>query len=103
RGGRRSRTGALRALGDRVQRTFFRRHSGTVREVLFEDHAGEGVMLGFTDNYLRVEMPYVPDLVGQLVPVLLERMNGEGRYMAQRPMHGTEDLVPGSLDVPVAL
>jgi hypothetical protein len=35
-------------------------------------------MLGFTDNYLRVSLPYDPALVNTIVPVTLERIDGEG-------------------------
>jgi hypothetical protein len=35
-------------------------------------------MEGYTDNYIRVELPYDPALVNTVVPVTLERFTGEG-------------------------
>ena len=47
----------LIALSERKHRAFCQRFVGTVRPVLWE-HAREGQpMQGFTDNYVRVEMP----------------------------------------------
>jgi hypothetical protein len=33
---------------------------------------------GYTDNYLRVSLPYDPDLVNTIVPVVLEKINVDG-------------------------
>ena len=35
-------------------------------------------MEGYTDNYIRVTMPFDPDLVNKIVPVELEKINGDG-------------------------
>jgi threonylcarbamoyladenosine tRNA methylthiotransferase MtaB len=84
---RRERTKQLRVLGAKLHRAFQERHLGTVRPVLFE--AGEraeagtplhadALMEGYTDNYIRVSMPYAPELVGRINPVMLGRINGDG-------------------------
>jgi hypothetical protein len=36
---------------------------------------------GYTDNYLRVSLPYDPDLVNTIVPVALEKINGDGHMI----------------------
>ena len=52
-----ARSQRLIALSERKHRAFCQRFVGTVRAVLWE-HAREGQpMQGFTDNYVRVEMP----------------------------------------------
>ena len=52
-----ARSQRLIALSERKHRAFCQRFVGTVRPVLWE-HAREGQpMQGFTDNYVRVEMP----------------------------------------------
>lgn len=52
-----ARSQRLIALSERKHRAFCQRFLGTVRPVLWE-HAREGQpMQGFTDNYVRVEMP----------------------------------------------
>ena len=54
---RHARSQRLIALSERKHRAFCQRFVGTVRPVLWE-HAREGQpMQGFTDNYVRVEMP----------------------------------------------
>ena len=52
-----ARSQRLIALSERKHRAFCQRFVGTVRPILWE-HAREGQpMQGFTDNYVRVEMP----------------------------------------------
>ena len=80
---RRKRTKQLRILSSKMQRAFYERHMGTIREVLFEigeDGAmrGDPMMEGYSDNYIRVVMPYDAALVNSIVPVALNKINGEG-------------------------
>ncbi len=75
---RRERTKQLRILSSKLQRAFYQRHIGTARPVLFEAEENEGLMLGFTDNYVRVALPYDAALVNTIAPVLLDRIDGEG-------------------------
>ncbi|MBK7384804.1 MAG: hypothetical protein IPI81_15950 [Flavobacteriales bacterium] len=35
-------------------------------------------MHGYTDNYIRVALPYSADLVNRIVPIELGRINGDG-------------------------
>lgn len=75
---RRIRTRQLRALSNKLHRAFLERHLGTVRPVLFEAEEVDGHMLGFTDNYIRVALPHDPARVNTVVPVRLDRIDGEG-------------------------
>lgn len=57
---------------------FSRPFESTVRPVLIE-HVNHGKSGGFTDNYLRVELPAPrPDLANKVVNVLLEKLSPEG-------------------------
>lgn len=59
------------------QRTFSEPFIGTVRPVLIE-HVSHGKTGGFTDNYLRVELPEPrPDLANCVVPVKLTTLSPE--------------------------
>lgn len=78
---RRERTKQLRILSSKLQRAHYERHLGTERDVLFEAEEVDGNMLGYTDNYLRVTAPYDPALVNQIVPVHLDRINGDGHVV----------------------
>ena len=48
------------ALSDRKQADYIRRYLGTTRPVLLEHGRGKGMMHGFTDNYIRVNV--APDM-----------------------------------------
>jgi threonylcarbamoyladenosine tRNA methylthiotransferase MtaB len=80
---RRERTTKLRILSNKLQRAFYERHQGSTRPVLFEkgdaDHP-VGTLEGYTDNYLRVSVPYAEELVDRVVPVVLERITGDGQF-----------------------
>lgn len=70
-----------RVLALSTQKTydFYSRFIGTTRPVLLE-HASprKPVMNGFTDNYIRVEVPNTPELDNQIVNVQLGDFNKEG-------------------------
>ncbi|HPF90571.1 MAG TPA: MiaB/RimO family radical SAM methylthiotransferase, partial [Flavobacteriales bacterium] len=82
---RRERTKQLRILSNKLQRAFYQQHLGTSRHVLFEAEECEGCMLGFTDNYLRVTLPYDPAYVNRIVPVQLTRIDGDGHILGEHP------------------
>ncbi len=87
---RRERTKQLRILGSKLQRAFYERHIGTTRPVLLEAEETEGHMLGFTDNYVRVTLPYDHTLVNTIVLVTLGRINGDGHMTGSiDPMNGS--------------
>lgn len=67
------------ALSARKTRDFYSRFIGTQRPVLLE-HASsrKTVMNGFTDNYIRVEVPNTPSLDNQIVMVRMDGFNKEG-------------------------
>jgi threonylcarbamoyladenosine tRNA methylthiotransferase MtaB len=75
---RKERVQRLIDLSERKHRMFYEQHLGQVREVLFEHENHNGHIEGWTDNYIRVSLPWHDDLVNQVVPVLLESINSEG-------------------------
>ena len=85
---RRERTQQLRVLSSKLQRAFYQRHQHSTRAVLFEAEEQEGRMFGFTDNYLRVEMPFDPTWVNTVRAVHLGRINGDGHF------EGSPALIP---------
>ena len=50
-------------------------HENETRPVLFEDSETDGSICGFTDNYIRVELPYDRTLANRIVPVKLGTIN----------------------------
>ena len=65
------RVARLGQLSARLHAEFCARFTGQVRPVLFESTVKGGRMAGFTDNYIRVEVPYERELVNTIVPVEL--------------------------------
>ena len=65
----------LLELSDAKWEAFYRRYIGTEAEVLLEKSRTEGVMHGFTANYIRVELPVEENLDNQIVRVRLGDFN----------------------------
>ena len=67
------------ALSAQKTHDFYTRFIGTTRPVLLE-HASprKSFMNGFTDNYIRVELPNMPDKDNQVMQVKLGSFNKEG-------------------------
>jgi threonylcarbamoyladenosine tRNA methylthiotransferase MtaB len=66
---RRKRNEILRNLSERKKRAFYAKHAGERRPVLFEHSKKEGLMAGFTDNYVKIEMPENKDWINQIKEV----------------------------------
>lgn len=69
------RVDVLLEISDKKLRRFYASHEGQIRPVLFEDDETNGIMGGFTDNYIRVEIPYEPALANRIVPTRIGAMN----------------------------
>ncbi|MBK8720903.1 MAG: tRNA (N(6)-L-threonylcarbamoyladenosine(37)-C(2))-methylthiotransferase MtaB [Saprospiraceae bacterium] len=80
---RRNRNEQLRILSEKKKRFFYEQFSNTQREVLFESEAKEGVMSGFTDNYIKIETPLEAYLLNTIGPVTLSEVDAEGVMSAQ--------------------
>lgn len=77
---RKARTRQLIQLSDKKLHAFYEKHVGEVRSVLFENESHQDVLHGFTDNYLRVETPFDPELVNQVRSVRLSEINNVGNF-----------------------
>lgn len=73
------RTQRLIALSEKKRKDFYRRYCGTPRKVLFEHTMHNGKIHGFTDNYIRVEVPgeNAENLDNRLVNVVLGDFNAD--------------------------
>lgn len=65
-------------ISERKLHDFYTRFQGTTRSVLFEQPRKGAPMHGFTDNYIRVEMPYRKEWVNTCRPVRLGDFNEAG-------------------------
>jgi threonylcarbamoyladenosine tRNA methylthiotransferase MtaB len=75
---RHERTAKLRILSEKKRRYFYEQHLGSVHKVLFEQDAEEGLLHGFTANYIKVSVKFDPLLVRELKEVKLNSINEKG-------------------------
>ena len=64
---RHERNKTLRNLSYMKQQYFTQQHAGQTRKVLFEGHVKNGMMEGYTDNYIRITAPYKEEWANQIV------------------------------------
>lgn len=69
---RSERSSMLHALSDKKRRFFYEQQIGKQFEVLFEKDIENGLMHGFTENYVRVAVPFDPLLINELQTVTLD-------------------------------
>lgn len=72
----------LEELSARLHRTFSERYLGTEREVLFESTNHNGIMCGYTDNYIRVSAPYDASVINTICSVRLDAIDANGDVAA---------------------
>jgi threonylcarbamoyladenosine tRNA methylthiotransferase MtaB len=75
---RRERSKMLHILSDKKKRGFYEQNIGTERTVLFEHEENEGVMYGFTENYVKVKYPYAADMANSFQKVKLTEIDRDG-------------------------
>lgn len=75
---RKKRTHKLRRLSAKKRYNFDTRFGGQVRPVLFESENKNGFIQGWTDNYVRVAVPFTPALENRIVPAKLGKKAKEG-------------------------
>ncbi|MDX9883257.1 MAG: tRNA (N(6)-L-threonylcarbamoyladenosine(37)-C(2))-methylthiotransferase MtaB [Prolixibacteraceae bacterium] len=75
---RKQRVQKLINLSEKKLRHFYEAHLGTEQIVLFEDMKDKGSSSGFTENYIRVETAYSPELANQVRKVRLEEILPNG-------------------------
>lgn len=72
-----ARSQQLLDLSDQKWRAFYEAHIGQEAEVLFEHTQKEGMMHGFTENYIKVEHPFVEAWVNETRRVRLGGWNAD--------------------------
>ena len=72
---RNARSRMLRSLSAKKKRKFYEDNLKRQANVLFEDDVEEGMMHGFTENYIRVTAKYDPLLINSVKKVILTNIN----------------------------
>lgn len=75
---RNERSKMLRSLSEKKRRKFYQENLGGQFKVLFEEDVEEGMMHGFTENYIRVGAKYDPLLINETKLVELREVNERG-------------------------
>lgn len=75
---RSARSKMLHILSDKKRRKFYEDNIGRQANVLFEHDVEDGMMHGFTENYVRISAKYDPVLINEIVPVQLVSINEKG-------------------------
>lgn len=70
-----ARSKKLLDLSERKLHVFYNAHMEKQAVVLFEHTRKKGMMYGFTENYIKVEMPYDKSLVNETLHILLGAWN----------------------------
>jgi threonylcarbamoyladenosine tRNA methylthiotransferase MtaB len=93
---RRKRNRMLQILSEKKLRNFYLQHMGTLRPALLETKNKEGYLHGFTDNYIRVRVPYQKELQGSIINAGLREIELDGTVYA-------EILTPENIELNISL
>ena len=61
----------LEELSAQLHEEFIAANKGVAEKVLFESTDRQGMMEGYTGNYIRISKPYDPELIGKIVDVII--------------------------------
>ena len=64
---RHERNKTLRNLSFQKMQYFTNQHIGEIRKTLFESESANGMMEGYTDNYIKITVPYQKEFQNQIV------------------------------------
>ncbi len=80
---RENRSRKLISLSERKHLEFSKQNMKRSDEILFEHNRSEGMITGFTGNYLRAEYPWKASLAGTIKTVRLTGISGTGRMTVE--------------------
>ncbi|WP_413533275.1 tRNA (N(6)-L-threonylcarbamoyladenosine(37)-C(2))-methylthiotransferase MtaB [Empedobacter brevis] len=75
---RKRRNKMLRILSEKKRQAFYQSQLNSTQKVLWEHDNKDGKMFGFTENYVKVQTDYNPELVNKTQIVDLTRINHNG-------------------------
>ena len=75
---KKERSKKLRILSKKLERQFYQKHLKQTRNVLFEQENKEGMLYGFTDNYIKVKTKYNNKICKTTQKVFLNQIDKDG-------------------------
>jgi threonylcarbamoyladenosine tRNA methylthiotransferase MtaB len=68
-------------LADAKRTKFYQKNIGKQSHVIFEHTEKDNLMYGFSDNYIKVEMPFDKNLIGKYVPIEFVKIGKSGNMV----------------------
>ena len=68
------RSKALHQLSDQKHHSFYKKNLGSEQKILIEAKNSNGKMYGFTENYLKVEIDYKPEMINKIKSINLDKL-----------------------------
>ena len=81
-GERRRRNKMLRILSEKKKRAFYQTFLNTERNVLIEKSKVDGKLSGYTDNYIRIDLPFDESILNTVQKLKLENIQENGLMLA---------------------
>ena len=78
-----NRSEQLHQLSDIKHKTFYKRFINTEHKVLFEGAKHNNSMFGFTENYIKVEVPYDIELINKIKDLKIKGINTTGNVSGE--------------------
>lgn len=79
---RHRRNAVLHEISEAKRLAFYKAHEGAEAKVLVESTVRDGFHVGFTENYIRVEVPASADEVNTVIPVRLGTLSPDGQTLS---------------------
>jgi threonylcarbamoyladenosine tRNA methylthiotransferase MtaB len=81
---RAERSKKLRILSDKLQRSHYQKYLGTTQTALMEQENKNGFLFGFTDNYIKVKIPYSKELMQKKIKIKLLSFDENGQIISEK-------------------
>jgi threonylcarbamoyladenosine tRNA methylthiotransferase MtaB len=75
---RKNRSQILRNLSSKKKNKFYIENLKTSRPTLIESRNKKETLNGYTDNYIKVEIPYKENLKNKIIEINMEALNNNG-------------------------
>lgn len=82
----------LQILSQKKKMAFYKSQLGKVKTVLFEQDNHEGFLHGFTENYVKVSIPFDEKLRNTMQPLKLLAINSDGTVKGELNLYQTDNL-----------
>ena len=90
---RNQRSKMLRSLSEKKRRSFYNSQINKRRSILFESENKYGYIHGYTDNYVKVKIPWDPKFSNKLISAKMEYIDEEGFMRIKKKSQVTKKLL----------